>query len=67
MGAFSIVEDRPTPKEVYNWRMYTFAFVAAAGASTFGYDAAFFGTTLARKSFQDVRSTHSPNASDFCD
>lgn len=23
--AFKIVEDRPTPKEVYNWRIYLFA------------------------------------------
>lgn len=28
MGGFAIVEDRPTPKEVYNWRIYTFAAVA---------------------------------------
>jgi hypothetical protein len=25
MGAFSIIEDRPTPKEVYNARIYIFA------------------------------------------
>jgi hypothetical protein len=28
MGGFKIVEDRPTPKEVYNWRIYLFAAVA---------------------------------------
>ena len=28
MGGFAIVEDRPTPKEVYNRRIYTFAAVA---------------------------------------
>jgi hypothetical protein len=49
---FKIVEDRPTPKEVYNWRMYLFAATAAMGAMAFGYDGAFFGTTYARSSFQ---------------
>ncbi|GFZ46100.1 Quinate transporter [Saitozyma sp. JCM 24511] len=53
MGAFSIIEDRPTPKEVYNARIYIFAATCAMGATTFGYDAAFLGTTLARKSFKD--------------
>lgn len=78
MGGFGIIEDRPTPKEVYNWRIYFFAAVAcmshpclnrlnpplktpltlgfvfhtATGAMVFGYDGAFFGTTLARASFQ---------------
>ena len=50
---FHIVEDRPTPKEVYNWRMYLFAATASAGAMAFGYDGAFFGTTYARSSFQN--------------
>lgn len=49
---FKIIEDRPTPSEVYNWRIYLFASVAGAGAMTFGYDSAFWGTTLARSSFQ---------------
>ena len=55
---FNLIEDRPTPKEVYNWRIYVFATIAAFGATTFGYDASFFGTTLARASFQKVRSHH---------
>ncbi|KAB2108734.1 putative quinate permease [Alternaria gaisen] len=50
---FGIVEDRPTPPEVYNWRIYTLAIVASFGALTFGYDGSFFGTTLARASFQE--------------
>lgn len=49
---FKIVEDRPTPPEVYNYRMYLFAAVASAGAMAFGYDGAFFGTTYARASFK---------------
>ncbi|KAH7075300.1 putative hexose transport-related protein [Paraphoma chrysanthemicola] len=50
---FGIVEDRPTPPEVYNWRIYTLAIIASFGALTFGYDGSFFGTTLARQSFQE--------------
>ena len=29
MGLLAIVEDRPTPKAVYNWRVYTAAAVAS--------------------------------------
>ncbi|KAL5335450.1 general substrate transporter [Aspergillus crustosus] len=50
---FGIEEDRPTPPEVYNWRIYTFATVASFGALMFGYDGSFWGTTLARASFQE--------------
>ncbi|KAK5056758.1 hypothetical protein LTR84_012290 [Exophiala bonariae] len=51
MGGFRAVEDRPTPKEVYNSRLYFEASVIAFGALLFGYDSAFIGTTIARKSF----------------
>ncbi|KAK3724109.1 hypothetical protein LTR37_001231 [Vermiconidia calcicola] len=37
MGLLTLVEDRPTPKAVYNWKI--------------GYDSAFIGTTLALPSF----------------
>ncbi|KAF4967456.1 hypothetical protein FSARC_4979 [Fusarium sarcochroum] len=53
MGGFRAVEDRPTPKEVYNWRLYTEASVIATGSLLFGYDSAFIGTTIARDSFKD--------------
>ncbi|TXT10599.1 hypothetical protein VHUM_02104 [Vanrija humicola] len=53
MGGFRVVEDRPTPKAVYNARIYALAIVCSFGALTFGYDGAFVGTTIARKSFQD--------------
>ncbi|KAM0752839.1 putative hexose transport-related protein [Meredithblackwellia eburnea MCA 4105] len=46
------VEDRPTPKEVYGWKIHLNAFIAAFGAICFGYDMAFIGGTLALKSFQ---------------
>ncbi|KAI1026009.1 hypothetical protein LB505_004540 [Fusarium chuoi] len=52
MGGFRAVEDRPTPKEVYNWRLYTEAAVIATGSLLFGYDSAFIGTTIARDSFK---------------
>lgn len=46
-------EDRPTPKEVYNFRTYLFAAIASAGAATIGYDSAFIGGTIALDSFKD--------------
>jgi hypothetical protein len=52
MGLLSIVEDRPTPKEVYNWRVYYSAAVAASAAIMIGYDSAFIGGTLALSSFK---------------
>lgn len=32
MGGFRAVEDRPTPKEVYNWRLYLEAAVISFGS-----------------------------------
>ncbi|OJJ43196.1 hypothetical protein ASPZODRAFT_146216 [Penicilliopsis zonata CBS 506.65] len=52
MGGFRAVEDRPTPPEVYNWRLYTEAAVIATGSLLFGYDSAFLGTTIDRASFE---------------
>ncbi|KAJ5730662.1 uncharacterized protein N7483_005170 [Penicillium malachiteum] len=48
---FRAVEDRPTPREVYNWRLYFETLVIATGSLLFGYDSAFIGTTIARDSF----------------
>ncbi|KAL6863438.1 hypothetical protein ACO1O0_003692 [Amphichorda felina] len=48
---FRAVEDRPTPKEVYNWRLYFESSVIAMGSLLFGYDSAFIGTTISRDSF----------------
>lgn len=45
-------EDRPTPREVYNFRTYLFAAIASAGAATIGYDSAFIGGTTALDSFK---------------
>lgn len=46
------VEDRPTPKAVYNWRVYACAAVAGSAAIMIGYDSAFIGTTIALPSFK---------------
>ncbi|OAG08073.1 MFS quinate transporter-like protein QutD [Paraphaeosphaeria sporulosa] len=45
-------EDRPTPPEVYNWRVYAMALVISMGVLTYGYDSSFIGTTITQKSFQ---------------
>ena len=51
MGLLTLVEDRPTPKAVYNWRVYTAACVASWASCMIGYDSAIIGTTLALPSF----------------
>ncbi|KAI0595603.1 general substrate transporter [Biscogniauxia sp. FL1348] len=53
MGIFTIEEDRPTPKSVYNWRVYACASIASFASCMIGYDSAFIGTTLALPSFID--------------
>ena len=52
MGLLSLVEDRPTPKAVYNWRVYALAGVASFASCMIGYDSAFIGTTIALDSFK---------------
>src|ERR1700733_320667 len=53
MGILALVEDRPTPKAVYNWRVYTCAAIASFASCMIGYDSAFIGTTLALPSFTE--------------
>lgn len=53
MGILALVEDRPTPKSVYNWRVYLLAAVASCTSCMIGYDSAFIGTTLSLDSFKD--------------
>lgn len=52
MTILSLKEDRPTPKAVYNWRVYACAATASFAACMIGYDSAFIGTTLALPSFE---------------
>ncbi|KAF4127031.1 Sugar (and other) transporter [Geosmithia morbida] len=53
MSIFTLKEDRPTPKAIYNWRVYACAAIASFASCTIGYDSAFIGTTLALPSFAD--------------
>ncbi|KAK7914045.1 quinate permease [Apiospora marii] len=53
MVSLKLQEDRPTPKAVYNWRVYTCAAIASFASCTIGYDSAFIGGTLALPSFKD--------------
>ncbi|KAH8779159.1 general substrate transporter [Hyaloscypha sp. PMI_1271] len=52
MSILSLQEDRPTPKCVYNYRVYTCAAVAAFCAVMIGYDSAFIGGSIALASFK---------------
>lgn len=51
MGILALKEDRPTPKVVYNWRIYACAAIVSFAACTIGYDSAFIGTTIKLPSF----------------
>ncbi|GJN80055.1 hypothetical protein PLIIFM63780_003579 [Purpureocillium lilacinum] len=51
MTILALKEDRPTPKAVYNWRVYVCAATASFASCMIGYDSAFIGTTLALPSF----------------
>ncbi|KEZ41948.1 Quinate permease [Scedosporium apiospermum] len=53
MSILTLKEDRPTPKAVYNWRVYACAAVASFASCLIGYESAFFGTTLALPSFTE--------------
>ena len=45
-------EDRPTPQEVYNWKVYVSALIISMGVMAYGYDSAFIGTTITQRSFK---------------
>ncbi|KAI3404175.2 qutD [Candida oxycetoniae] len=49
---FEKIEDRPTPKEVYNYRVYLTAIMASAAAIIIGYDSGFIGGAVALPAFQ---------------
>lgn len=65
MGILALVEDRPTPKAVYNWRIYLLAAIASCGSNMIGYTSAFIGTTITLKSFEqefDLTNAHTTQA-----
>ncbi|KAK6863469.1 putative quinate permease [Candida tropicalis] len=49
---FEKIEDRPTPPQVYNYRIYMTAIMASAAAIIIGYDGGFIGGTVALDSFK---------------
>jgi sugar porter (SP) family MFS transporter len=65
MTLLGLKEDRPTPKAVYNWRVYACAAIASFASCMIGYDSAFIGTTLALPSFKDEFKLGQLSASDL--
>ncbi|KAJ5682006.1 general substrate transporter [Penicillium maclennaniae] len=51
-GILHLVEDRPTPRSVYNWRVYALGVIASCGSNMIGYTSAFIGTTITLTSFK---------------
>lgn len=51
MGILTVVEEKPTPPAVYNWRVYVLAAIASCGSCMIGYTSAFIGTTVKLASF----------------
>ncbi|KAI5957135.1 qutD [Candida jiufengensis] len=49
---FEKTEDRPTPPQVYNIRIYLTAIMASAAAIIIGYDSGFIGGAVSLPSFQ---------------
>ncbi|KAJ4424916.1 hypothetical protein N0V82_000420 [Gnomoniopsis sp. IMI 355080] len=64
MGLLTLVEDRPTPPSVYNWRIYLLAAIASCGSNMIGYTSAFIGTTLTLTSFRDEFGLSSMSTAD---
>lgn len=65
MGGVRAIEDRPTPKEVYNIRLYAECLIIATGSLLFGYDSAFIGTTISRTAFKRDFGITAATASDI--
>lgn len=57
-------EDRPTPPEVYNWKVYASALIISMGVMAYGYDSAFIGTTITQPSFKEDFGLSSMSASE---
>ncbi|SCU98002.1 LADA_0H09912g1_1 [Lachancea dasiensis] len=48
---FAKSEDRPTPPEVYNWRVYGTALIASSASVLIGYDTGFVGACFTNTHF----------------
>lgn len=53
-NVFSVNEERPTPKEVYNWRIYFTAALASSAAVLIGYDSGYIGGMTQNPSFLEA-------------
>ncbi|ORY49733.1 MFS quinate transporter QutD [Leucosporidium creatinivorum] len=65
MVGLAKVEDRPTPPQVYNARVYLASIVAACAAIMIGYDSAFIGTSISLDSFKDEFGLDTKTTSEF--
>ncbi|KAJ7233106.1 general substrate transporter [Mycena rebaudengoi] len=65
MAKLSRVEDRPTPEEVYNWKVYANAIAATFAAVAIGYDSAFIGTSISLASFKSEFGLTTKSKSEF--
>ncbi|KZM18629.1 uncharacterized protein EKO05_0000685 [Ascochyta rabiei] len=63
MDILTMVEDQPTPKSVYNWRVYVSAMTASFASCMIGYTTSFIGTTVSLDSFKDEFGLSSMSAS----
>ncbi|KAJ7846291.1 general substrate transporter [Mycena leptocephala] len=65
MARLARVEDRPTPEEVYNWKVYANAIIATWAAVMIGYDSAFIGTSISLASFKTEFGLTTKSTADF--
>ncbi|KAJ7714330.1 MFS quinate transporter QutD, partial [Mycena olivaceomarginata] len=63
MARLARVEDRPTPPEVYNWKVYFNAIIATWAAVI--YDSAFIGTSISLASFKSEFGLTTKSTTDF--
>ncbi|KIM36082.1 hypothetical protein M413DRAFT_20637 [Hebeloma cylindrosporum] len=64
MVNFKMIEDRPTPKSVYNWRVYIAASMVSFAAVTIGYSS-FIETTISLPSFKEEFGLENQSADEF--
>ncbi|KAJ7173454.1 quinate permease-like protein [Mycena filopes] len=63
MARLARVEDRPTPEEVYNWKVYANAIIATWAAVI--YDSAFVGTSISLASFKSEFGLTTKSTTEF--